>query len=373
MYKLFLCLRYLRSRVIAYIAVLGVALCVAMMVIVVSVMNGFLDKIEHAAKGLFGDIVIDAPTQEGIARYDELTAAIRKDVPEVKAGSPFIISYAVLQVPYQQAIRKAVQVAGIRLPERTEVADFAKGLFVQQGLAEPNFDPPVELMLRRIAEDTARTRAIYEREKLVVEKDGRRSPAQVELLKNLTTAIDFEQGGAWTLRDAATNRKEIPRLEADREKADQDGDTARSDLLRKSIARLQSHSVEGPEDHVILGLGIPGLTLRTDRGETVRFLGPGSNIVLNIFPLGRAPSAMGMTPNTRRFTIVDDCRTDVYSIDTDIVYIPFDTLQRLNSMDEPNTRCSQIHLKVDAAVVGEGQLQAVAQRRAAAPAASCRA
>ena len=57
MYKLFLCLRYLRSRVIAYFAVLAVALCVAMMLIVISVMNGFLDKIERAAKGLFGPVV----------------------------------------------------------------------------------------------------------------------------------------------------------------------------------------------------------------------------------------------------------------------------------------------------------------------------
>ncbi len=52
MYKLFLCLRYLRSRSIAYFAMMAVALCVAMMLIVVSVMNGFLHKIEQAAKAL---------------------------------------------------------------------------------------------------------------------------------------------------------------------------------------------------------------------------------------------------------------------------------------------------------------------------------
>ena len=66
MYKLFLCLRYLRSRAVAYIAVLGVALCVAMMVIVNSVMTGFVNKIESAAKGLFGDIVMDSAGQHGL-------------------------------------------------------------------------------------------------------------------------------------------------------------------------------------------------------------------------------------------------------------------------------------------------------------------
>ncbi len=47
MYKLVLCLRYLRRRVIAYFAVLGVALCVAMLLIVISVMTGFVHKIEE--------------------------------------------------------------------------------------------------------------------------------------------------------------------------------------------------------------------------------------------------------------------------------------------------------------------------------------
>ena len=79
MYKLFLCLRYLRSRIIAYFAVLGVALCVAMMLIVVSVMNGFLDRVEKAAKGLFGDIVISP------GRTD-LQGELSSDTPEEAWG-----------------------------------------------------------------------------------------------------------------------------------------------------------------------------------------------------------------------------------------------------------------------------------------------
>ena len=41
MYKLFLMLRYLRKRRIAVFAVIGVWLCVAMVVVVISVMGGF--------------------------------------------------------------------------------------------------------------------------------------------------------------------------------------------------------------------------------------------------------------------------------------------------------------------------------------------
>ena len=55
MYKLILCVRYLWKRLMAQFAIAGVTLCVAMMLIVTSVMNGFLDKVETAAKGLFGE------------------------------------------------------------------------------------------------------------------------------------------------------------------------------------------------------------------------------------------------------------------------------------------------------------------------------
>ena len=50
MYKLYLCLQYLGKRALAYFAMLAVALCVFMMLVAVSVMNGFVDKIERAAK-----------------------------------------------------------------------------------------------------------------------------------------------------------------------------------------------------------------------------------------------------------------------------------------------------------------------------------
>ena len=209
MYKLFLCLRYLRSRVIAVVAILTVALCVAMMVIVVSVMNGFLGKIELAAKGLFGDIVIEARSHEGITRYDELIAAIRKDVPEVQAASPFILSYGVLQIPYQTHIRVWVQIAGIRLPERAAVSDFEKGLFVQKGMFAPSFDPNIALMLRRIDAEPAQTRRILAREgpRLQAETDPDRRLEAEDLLGRIRTAMHYQNEGADNLRSAADNAR----------------------------------------------------------------------------------------------------------------------------------------------------------------------
>lgn len=368
MYKLFLCLRYLRSRVIAVVAILTVALCVAMMVIVVSVMNGFLGKIELAAKGLFGDIVIEAPSHEGITRYDELVAAIRKDVPEVQAASPFILSYGVLQIPYQTHIRVWVQIAGIRLPERAAATDFEKGLFVQKGMSAPSFDPNIALMLRRIDEETAKTRRILGREspRLKAETDPDRRLEAEDLLGRIRTAMLYQNEGADNLRSAAANARELERLVTQLQKAhDSDAGDEVIERLHRRIEDLQSRTYEPLANRVILGLGIPGLSIRTEEGETVRYIVPGSKVVLNVIPLGRGVSPTGVTPNTRRFSVVDDCRTDVWSIDSEIVYVPFDTLQVLNNMDQPN-RCSQIHIKVSDGLGEEKQLREVSRKVRAA-------
>ncbi len=160
MYRLFLCLRYLRLKFIAYLPMAAVALCVAMMLIVISVMNGFLHKIEIAARGLYGDIILDTGGARGIAYYDEFGAELRKQLPkqnlpgvrpllaeEIKS-SPFIYTGGILD---WRSSRQMVQVAGIRLPERTGVSEFADGLCFEKGLSAPSFDPPLAHLAQRAA------------------------------------------------------------------------------------------------------------------------------------------------------------------------------------------------------------------------------
>jgi lipoprotein-releasing system permease protein len=129
-----------------------------------------------------------------------------------------------------------------------------------------------------------------------------------------------------------------------------------------------------PEDRIILGLGIRGLSFRTEEGETVRVVGPGGKVALTMIPMGRGVDVRSVTPNTRAFTVVDDCRTDVAPVDSEIVYVPLETLQALNDMaaeysaDDPAqvarpARVSMLQLKVrDEFGRDEAALRAVAGR-----------
>jgi len=369
MYKLFLCLRYLRSRVIAYFAVLGVALCVAMMLIAISVMDGFLRKIELAAKGLFGDIVVESTSLTGLGLYDEFAAELNWEMPELKA-SPFIITYGILRVPNYD-YRTMIQIAGIRLPGRADVSDFEEGLFVQAGRAQPTWTPSIEQMQQAVRRDAEEIRAILDREQAAA-VDGKLPAAKAELVRRLRDALSFHfqaEGQLLVARDLAGE------LGAARAKLDEaiaaGQDAAAIEQLQLQVDELTERSgLLGPEDRAILGLGIGGLSFRTDQGETIRKLLPSFKVNLVLAPLGRRLSATEVTPNQQNFTVVDDCRTDVASIDSEIVYIPFETLQRLNNMtaeysaDDPQrvvipARCSQIHVKVP----GQADERALEQTR----------
>jgi lipoprotein-releasing system permease protein len=374
MYKLYLCLQYLVKRVLAYFAMLGVALCVFVMLVCISILTGFVDKIELAAKGLFGDVVVSPTTLSGLGCYDEFIARIKRDVPGVEDASPFILSYGIVRVPgYDQ--RWLVQVAGIRLPERAAVSDFEEGLFIQKGLARPTFDPPMDLLRRRLAAEFEKTQKIMARERGL--PDGE---VNAGLIRRLDAALSFQHTAMRRLDRAEASQKTLDDLRKQRAAAEKAEDFDEVTRLDDLIDAAESTSILPPDRRAILGLGIPGLSFRTDRGEEVRTVGPGQQIVLSMIPLGRRYSLTEISPTTKRFTVIDDCDTDVSSIDTEIVYLPFETLQALNNMGaeyaapiegvegmDPNVlvtpaRCSQIHVKALPGFTSDEQLREMARR-----------
>ena len=65
MYKLHLILKYLRRRRIAWVSLIAVMLCTAMVLVVISVMGGWLRMFRASFQGLSGDIVIRTDTRTG--------------------------------------------------------------------------------------------------------------------------------------------------------------------------------------------------------------------------------------------------------------------------------------------------------------------
>jgi lipoprotein-releasing system permease protein len=374
MYKLFLCLRYLRRRVIAYFAMIAVCLCVAMVLIVTSVMDGFLHKVEMAAKGLSGDIVIESTSLSGLGRYDELIAELHENMPnEIQAASPFIITFGILRVPESRDYRQTVQIAGIRLPERAEISDFAGGLHFQKAgptATRPSFDPPISVLRKSVQDDAQAIRDIRKRE------EGRAGEEGNDLVLRLDTALSYHRRANDTLLAAEPYQQDLARVQRELDLATEKAhgsDTPETTRLAEQLDDLKMKSgFLQPEYRAILGLGIPGLSFRTSQGETVRFIVPGQKVELLVLPLGRKTS-IDISPNRAVFSVVDDSRSDISSIDSDMVYLPFETLQMMNNMtaefsagDHPQlltpARCSQIQIKVRGNAAEEGRLRDVCAR-----------
>jgi lipoprotein-releasing system permease protein len=103
--------RYLSTRIIPLIAVAAVALCVALVVIVVSVMSGFLENLRSSGRTLMGDVVVSYPVQ-GIPYYQELIARIEK-LPGAAAASPLVDTYGLVRMPYPEGPNKDVVTAQV--------------------------------------------------------------------------------------------------------------------------------------------------------------------------------------------------------------------------------------------------------------------
>ena len=107
MYHVLLTNRYLTTRVIPLIAVAAVALCVALVIIVVSVMTGFLDMVKNSGRTLMGDVVVSYPVS-GLPHYDRLIERIGA-LPEAEAATPLVDGWGLLKMPYPEGPDKETE------------------------------------------------------------------------------------------------------------------------------------------------------------------------------------------------------------------------------------------------------------------------
>ncbi|MDX2116313.1 MAG: FtsX-like permease family protein [Planctomycetota bacterium] len=109
MYQALLTRRYLFSKIMPLLASAAVMLCTAMVIVVWSVMGGFLVMLLNSGKSMIGDVSITWPVQ-GIPHYQDLVARLEAD-PAVDAATPTIETLGLLGLPSTDL--KPVTVVGV--------------------------------------------------------------------------------------------------------------------------------------------------------------------------------------------------------------------------------------------------------------------
>ncbi len=303
MYKWFLASRYLYTKLIAFFAVASVMLCVAMVLVVMSVMGGFLDTIRARARGLHSEIVLDNGMLQGFPYYAEFGEYLTRELPDVvDYTTPVIYTYGIFRVPVT-TWTKNTRVVGIRLDEYVKVNDFKEGLHYEryfpgtthlglQAMPVASFDEDGTIRLPRdLQEANAKWRARETDPEAIADFEA--NPFAYSIYPEVTPAIPGERAFA---------------------------------------ADLGPARYDGAERYGII-VGCDLLNPRREDGNFTRYYARGTDVAIMALPLSPVGTSMGEPPIRIPLRYVDDSRTGIFEIDNASVYVDFDMLQQKLAMD----------------------------------------
>lgn len=320
MYKLLLCLRYLRTRYLAFVCVVSVMLGVATLIVVNSVMAGFSDKLKAHLNGLSSDVTIgtDAaagfplPTPELERRLAESPAG-----PFVEATSPTVETFAVLQFNVYTrngpvSIVKHVKVIGVDPARHAKVGTFG------QHLIENRENPGDCFALTADAKRRFDDRRRWNQQEEALQEEKRAKAAAAlpppEPGKNIfgqpTPVIVPREG-------------ELP-----------------APNIHPELPEPLLPEVPPDPPGIVLGYDIGHARLpNPDTGvmEDVQYLWPGDDVFV------ATVGASGTRPVSATFAVTGFFRSNYGEYDANIVYVPLDYLQRLRGMDG---KANRLHIRL---------------------------
>jgi len=269
--------KYLRRKLAPIFATLAVVLCTAMVIVVISVMGGFLTNMRAAVQTLESDVTISAPL-EGFARYDELIERLEA-LPQIEAATPVMHSFGLLKMDDRV---HTVEVLGIRPREYDRVTRYRDSLhwstqdYIDDAIAKAPPEGQRDEIDRRVLE--ARLKHFN----------------QMDLTE---AGMTFTPPQVWSLNE-------------------NNGD---------------SH------EDTIPGGAVPGIHIspynkRDESGQyAVGSNSVGAEIVMTLVPITRGGGLL--EPTSRRFAVVNEFKSGLYEIDANRVYLPFDAVQVMMRMD----------------------------------------
>ena len=126
MYKIVIPIRYLLKRRITYFAVMAVALCVFIVLVVMTVMAGLVDEFKQKNHQFAGDCVIGTKSLVGFAYYDDFAARLEK-ADFIAAVSPVVKTHALIGLKGVDK-KVSVEIMGIDPVKHSRATGFAQTL-----------------------------------------------------------------------------------------------------------------------------------------------------------------------------------------------------------------------------------------------------
>ena len=141
MYKILLCLRYLRTRPIGLASIVSVMLGVMTLIVVNAVMEGFSSEMRRQMHGVLSDVIVEARSLNGEANADMYLEGIRQVCGNrVAAATEVVATPAMLSFRVGEGCTTHdVQIVGIDPDRQGEVTEFRNYLQHPENRGLPSF------------------------------------------------------------------------------------------------------------------------------------------------------------------------------------------------------------------------------------------
>ncbi len=139
MYKIILAFRYLVKRRITYLAVLAVAICVFIVVVVMTVLTGLVIDFRQKNHSFVGDCVVGTESLVGFAYYEDFVKILEQSY-FVEGISPVIKSFALVN-PVGSERNVGVEIMGIDAVKHSKATGFGKTLYYRKDNVSKAFKP----------------------------------------------------------------------------------------------------------------------------------------------------------------------------------------------------------------------------------------
>ncbi len=314
MYKVILATRYLLKRRITYFAVLAVALCVFIVVVVMTVMTGLVGDFKLKNHNFVGDCVVGTESLVGFGYYEDFVKVLEGS-EFVDSISEVIKSYALLS-PRGRDLNVGIEIMGIDPARHSRATGFGKTLHYTRN----------EALRRQIK--AARD---IDFEKLAAEGD-----------------IDLEGIHSFLNGDTTLEAESIDAI------AEHLG-------VHIDVSRAFEPSYDPNLPGCVLGID---LALQRDSKSRYSYDANPSRIGFSItcFPLtsrGALAGAGAVPVNTKTFYYSDHSHSGLARVDSSLIYLPFEWAQELCGMAGAVKRVNAIHIKFKPDVELDAGCQAI--------------
>ena len=356
MYKLLLCRRYLRTRMIALASIISVMLGVATMVVVNAVMDGFSGEMKDRIHGMLADVQLEARSSDGFEDPERLIRLAREAAgDDIVAITPTVEIYGMASYDVAgQMYHQPITIVGIDPQGKDDVSPISQYLMSRTATEEMQFDPPLHMFapdakldwelsegaaierrnwidLRnyrsRAYADASIETAAYEQPAMtpIDAAETQKTPTARETFLQ-TASLDAPVGSSVDTAEPAFDDAD-PFAESASVVADDAGFDATPFFEPALDAPIDPYAPEPARLYVGAGLvSYPQKNPQTGDMETVSFVRPGQDITINTIKAG--------TPDTIRFqaTVVDLFRSGMVEYDRSFVFCNLEQLQIARGM-----------------------------------------